>query len=911
MSDLNKNGQESNELNPADRQYHDTFDNLKNSEQQASFNYHPEDENTPNNPDLSRDEKEPGSGGSPYKKKTGNNKSIGNKFKLKAKKLVKNKLLMFGVGGGSGVIVFLLILLVLLVGSLKLPDVMQEIEGYEFATVTGDFNDSATRITEENLAVDATDESTWKGLKNTYDDGGEGSQVVEDSLWDKLSQYNPEAILNNLEESGAIKINFKYTTWGSKQWTGGEIDGEAYTVEDVTGIGKWIPGIRQLLQSNNEAATRSSFLDDLMQNEDVNALGPITKGRFFLTALDATDGSLAGELLYRFRNIGKKPMDTQQAQDEASLQAQQASQAADTVPDNAATSAISEGVEDYTATEDEDEKIPAAVATIVEDGGRDIAAEKSALSNFGGFVNDAVGFINPIYKIILPFCIVYDGSVQQSGPSIANQSGEEEDVFDKLASAADQQKQGDTTNTDGVELANAVKGTNAELGNITNSIPYQRSSGAEVNTAAIPSAEAGSDTSYLYSVFNLFNLSKAESNTLNKIVHPLCKLGTNVFVGLTLGAANLIALGATDGGAEPIEEGADTGTMAYIKVFVTNIKDELFEQIFKGSSPEDINELSNFAKFSRIFRFGFHNIVDELPKIAATLGVTWLAHIVIAERAGAGTNGFAQGSNLVDIADSGANIEANQIARTEFFGRPLTTPQIGQQIQNANHLVAEANASKSFTQRYFALTNADSLFTHLGITLGQYMHPAVISSFIKYCADLLNPSTYIGDLLSFGGIVHASVSPLNQVYGNIQFGWTKSEKALIDSSYSYYPLENQKILDESGEEATIANEYAVCFGYHYNPNGDGNMDPGAPDGDMQPDFSGDEPGSIATLITSQDIVRDNSGNVIANQGLCSPDNLGPNNNQFGPSMVFRWRLAMNYLATLKNLSEEQNITNGT
>jgi hypothetical protein len=128
-------------------------------------------------------------------------------------------------------------------------------------------------------------------------------------------------------------------------------------------------------------------------------------------------------------------------------------------------------------------------------------------------------------------------------------------------------------------------------------------------------------------------------------------------------------------------------------------------------------------------------------------------------------------------------------------------------------------------------------------------------------------------------------------YGNVQFGWSDDEENLIDSDNSYLPLENQEVLDRAaairpgdpngcaaGEAAEdcISATYGACF-----------------------------TDSIGTLLSSGDIQRDSSGNVIPNEGLCSPDNLGVDNPDYG-TLVFRWRLAMSYNTTLTQLTQEAN-----
>jgi hypothetical protein len=122
-------------------------------------------------------------------------------------------------------------------------------------------------------------------------------------------------------------------------------------------------------------------------------------------------------------------------------------------------------------------------------------------------------------------------------------------------------------------------------------------------------------------------------------------------------------------------------------------------------------------------------------------------------------------------------------------------------------------------------------------------------------------------------------------YGNVQQGYSDAEYALIASSNSYKsPSENQYVLNASNQEAQVQSTYAPCF---------------------------DD--SVATLLTTSDgngvpyLVRDAQGNVSQTNGLCSPQNLGPNNPTYG-DLVFRYRLTLNYNTTISTL---QNIANAT
>jgi hypothetical protein len=200
-------------------------------------------------------------------------------------------------------------------------------------------------------------------------------------------------------------------------------------------------------------------------------------------------------------------------------------------------------------------------------------------------------------------------------------------------------------------------------------------------------------------------------------------------------------------------------------------------------------------------------------------------------------------------------------------------------------------------------------------------------------STLLKPFTGIGWLstLFMGKTFAAAATDCNDNatdYGNVQFGWSQDEENLLQSNVTYRPLENQQILDQSGEEAAIASKYAVCFGYKYNPDGDGSFDPTDPNGDMVLNDGPGDDGSIGTVLSQGMIIRDVNGNVIdagdptqgTGYGTCSPTNLGyksgdplsVDSDSASPQyrdMIFRFRLAMSYDTTIDQLTSYESVSN--
>ncbi len=910
---LDTNPDEDLEASPEEDTSNGAAQDLRNSEENTGFykKSGSKSSKSSSSKDLAESETTSSSGESFYRSAGRKVGGIREGAKTRIKAIAKNKWAMGGAVGGLGSVAAVLVL-VIIAGSLKLPNVMSQIEAYQFANVTSDFANSSSKATEEALAVDATTSSTWQSLKEKF---ATNLSNIRESTWGRLDAYRPSKIIQNLNESGGLEINYKTNLFGGKQWTGGVLDGNTYSVQEVTGISKWVPGLNNVLKSRNAAVTRDQLISDIMQREEVSTLGVITKGRVFLNLLDATDGSLTGWLLNRFTGNKGQPMTDQEALDAASLEEEQATANGLATADNAVTSGVVKAEEAYKNQLAQDTSTQQGVTAIVNNGGEDAAANAAAgnaiSTMLGGPLNTALGVVDPLYAIFVPICIIYDGSVQQSGPMIANNINQQIDSFDQLAAEADQQKRGNLSNSDATALANAVRGTNAELGNITNSIPYKRASGQSFSTSGVQSVEAGSNGAYYYSLINAIGISGAAASFINKVVQPVCRVMTDPRVAIGVGVLNIAAAFVTFGQSEAYEQAAEQGAKSVVTAFSKYLVDQILSAEDKNIGEQLTTKVvvDNGGTLSRGIRALRLVGSDTGKKIVQITGLTLLANMVVSSRAGQAANGFAQGQTLINQADSGANIEANEVERTQLFGRPLMPSEVNNEVQNATNLIAKENASKSFYSRYFAMDNPASLLSRFATGLGNFLHPKVImADLLRLFSDLLHPLSLFGSISSLlgTGTAHAATEPPLLTYGNIQFGWTNTEKALINSNDSYFPLENNKILKDSGLETKIVQTYANCFGYTYNPNGNGDFAPTDPNGDLTPAMANMDPGSLATLITSGDIPRDSSGNVLYSGGLCSPQNLGVNNPTFG-DLVFRWRLAMNYDTTLDTLNNMQTV----
>lgn len=807
------------------------------------------------------------------------------RFKGHVGNFSKNRWLKISAMGG-GVVVIIIILLILIIGSLKLPDVMQHITGYEFARVTRQFSESAQSTTDEALAVEAANDGTYAALKDKY-------QGLRDNTWGKLDQYRPNKVIENLGESNNLELRYKTSKLTGRQiFVGGSINGQEFTVEQVSGVSKWTPGVNQIVKFKNQLAfNQSGFFQAVTEAQKANDIHVLVRGQVFRTLLKDTGGSLRGYLLSKFTSTNAI---TNEA--EAALDTYNATEAGPKTADNAVTQQVAEADQAVADATKEDSQNINKVKEIVANDGIDPAAQAAADAKLDpSFGTQALGVANPIYAAAVPICIVYDGSVQQSKPAIENQTKQQQNAFNNLAARADEQKAGGPPDGSGNagELATAISATNDQIGDISQSIPETRAAGGNVNTSSIPSAEAGAGGSFDYSIFNALGVPSGspEGLFINWAFGNACPVLTNLFVAGGIGLANIALAIVTLGSSQAAEEAAGQAASEGVSIYVKTLVQNAFQQLFAKQVVKNGVKTVERGFLNRAMRFTFKQGLI----VGATVGATEFAHLIVAARSGEANNGFAQNTDLVNEADSGANIRAGEYSRQGQFGRPMLKDEVAQSDQQDTQTLADQNRSRSFTDRYFAFSNADSLVSHVGLDLDRNVRGGIMASILQVATSLFKPMGSLATVVgSVSGSARAAPDPSTTHYGNVQFGWSEQEKNLINSSDSYKSLPNRAILDASGQEAAIAQKYAKCFGYSADSNGN-----------LTPDPNGDS--SLGSLLSNGDITRDSDGNV-TDSGDCSPSKLGPGNNTYGKHMVFRWRLAHRFNKTVEQLTDEQELT---
>jgi hypothetical protein len=415
------------------------------------------------------------------------------------------------------------------------------------------------------------------------------------------------------------------------------------------------------------------------------------------------------------------------------------------------------------------------------------------------------------------------------------------------------------------------------LGDVSSSNAEIRASGGTVNTSDELAAEASPDgqVSILDSI-----IPGVSPSVLDKLASNLCPALTNTWLAVGTGVVNIFATIFTGGEADADE----TAVAEAAQSTLGRVADTITTKLFTNGAGQFAGKAGDL-------------VTDAGVSTAEIAGATLLAKVIVIEHSNVLYDGLSENTDFTNEADAGGNLTANELERQQMYGRPLTNTEVAQSNINSQSEIAAKTRSQSFYQRYFAVSNVNSLLNKLGTTILADVNHSFFSSVLSHLGKIFSPSSLFSDIFSplTAKAALAQSTTDNSDYGNVQFGWSNDEVNLINSNPSYGPLENQLILTNSGEESAIAAKYGSCFS--------GNTTIGdlvsanAPDGENY-------------------LVRDDSGNVETNQGLCSPANLSyasPDALSFDASpqspqqhdMVFRWRLAMSYGNTLDQLTAEE------
>ena len=741
---------------------------------------------------------------------------------------------------------------VFIFGSLLIPDFTENMAALKFAKDARAQVQSVNQIEGEALANETASTGVKASIKSTY-------SKVRNNTWGKLDKWRPAKAIQSLQGNGKLTFldkNGKTTTSVNSQTRTIVLNGEEIAVPQTTLKGNIIVSpINTIKQRLNFYKT----LDQGLKAADPS-LSTVIRSAAARRIIGNFGGSLQGYIVSKF--VGKND---QQATEE--LQRETYNQVNDPSGiDGIASDEVKNVAENAKA--DMDGCVSDNNCLDALDNSGDTLSDKTVndiQASFNGntLASKLQSFIvgaNKTYAIVAPLCMIYDGS-RISSKTMDAQSDEQKRLATLMMSAGSQQQLGASAVNDAL-----LGALNKKLGDIGLSDVVKQADNQPVNNTT---GHLGTQQTAFgdYTEATLFDVALQGAPSVAKFfdkgADALCPILSNFWLGVGVGlstlVANFVSAGATSAAQDAVGEAASVS----IKAFMQQLTQRITTQFFTKKGIQDTA--------TSVFAFARKFTKDSVRQGAVIAGATYLAQLLVVTDMGGLHNGLAQGLSAANDATDGADQLGNQIMQQQYMGAPLTTADVAQSDADDQGFRQSGNAALGPMQRYFALDNSASLASRLILNVGPHLNHGMFADMFSSFGNMLNPLGF-GKLLSSitPRAAFAATVGSNTHYGTVQWGWTDAEYALINKNLSYQPLENQKTLDDSGKEDEISNKYSKCW-----------------------------TGTIGTLLADGDIQRDTNGNILpgANNGDCSPTNLGPHNPTYG-DLVFRYRLAQNYSNTL-------------
>ncbi|HSX23977.1 MAG TPA: hypothetical protein VLE74_02645 [Candidatus Saccharimonadales bacterium] len=748
------------------------------------------------------------------------------------------------LGGGS---IMFLFLLIFFISTLTIPNFMEHVTAYQFARTTRQFANSAGEIEGEKIMLDTASDTAYSGFIDRYS-GGRVSAIR-----DKVNSYRPEKVVDNLETKGRLTYVYEdgatVAGFTRQRLTAILLDGQEISASNPTLVGRLLHPIKTFTD-------KIDYRSDLKDGLEVSLNGRNTLVRS--SVAKAIRGRVDAKLVRWVRN--GKPDDPKNpdnyekdAKTAEQLNAEESYAVATDdgkAPRLAAGDTVTKAVEEgQTALLDAEEiclKDPACyedqAATGKPFSQKALTALDTALQS--DTLDKLASTFSTAGAVAIPLCLIYDGSVNNSKNTIDAQNDSNIRTFNSVAAVNGHQQSGQ--NISAPALNALIHQLNGKDG-IGASVPELRANNRPVDTTEFASAQASSSQSFTL-LDAIPGIPQVAINFMNNFADKFCPTLTNTYVILGLGAGEILIVAGTGGSVSLTDAG--------LKEFVTVALKDFFDE------------------------FSAKTFVTDLVKTGAKIGAaTELAKLIVASRAGSVHNGLARGKPITSDIDAGGNAMASYEEQQMLAGAPMNNADTAFSMLEDHQYLAHQQSRLPITQRYFALSNPDSLLTKVGTVAASYLNFTALSKTLGGLGHILDPLSSFAAIFSHWGtgtaVADSVVDKAN--YGQVQFGWTPNEEAKIASDASYqHPLENQRILDGSGKEDEIANKYKDCFEK-----------------------------TIGQLLSDKEIQRDTNGNVI-DSGLCSPKNLSYNNPDYG-DLVFRWRIAIRHQKTLDHLLDIQNV----
>jgi 6-pyruvoyl-tetrahydropterin synthase len=803
------------------------------------------------------------------------------------KKSTKVKLAAGAAGGTGGLV--LLVLFMMFIGSLVIPNFVQDVIGYQSNRMVREALHSKARVTKEKMALESSPKGVFQKAKAKYHDT---KGKVKEKFWNKFGKWSPQKVMDNLHTNG--KLNYIYSKpkgkHGRQVLKAIELDGKQIpvstadwgTLDKIAHPAKY--GKALIKAAHGRHIAINSLSADIREG--------LRGHNWLVRSLVAKQiRKEAGMVMYFFNAKDKKKYAKSTEKEADALATKEAEkyatgdgQVLKTAEERAkgSTEEIQDATDQAGKAELKCFKSLKCVKKLHANQGISKGLVEAITSIKHGFLKKAAEKLSGIYALAMPICMIYEGSIKKSGPSIDTHSKETMRSWGAVAGGADQLKKGSPYIT-----GREAGALSRKLGDTSKSNAYLRASGLTVNTTKTAGPQASASGTYKSAdIFNTF-LPGVVGNVASKIAGGACPVVTNLkFAGAMIGLQ--IAAFFT-GGGEIADAGLQTGKKLVSKTALKAIGKKIGEKVLEKGGKRTVVG-SFFSKgMSKAIGKGFSKqLAKGAAQIGATLAATLIARELVASYAGAQYNGAVRGVAYANQIDAGANLWYQEMERRGNFGVPLTPKQHAQVAVLDSAFHAKEMQSQSRYQRYFAVANPGSLFNNMAVSLHHNLNLSSISSYLASAVEALNPAKLFakfGSILQVRSKVFAASNQDIQDYNNVQWGWPVKQEQLYENSPKYAPFTNANKLQQSGKADKIAKKYGICYTK-----------------------------SMGTLLSGHGlkkekpaIYREENGKINPKKGTCSPKALGPHNKKYG-DLVFRWRICERDMAMVSENIHEQTVS---
>jgi len=765
-----------------------------------------------------------------------------------------SKKLLIGGGAGIGFLLISVLIVLMALGNSKNIQLAENITLWNMARTARSYRLSQAQAVTSGIESQVLEESGYNSLKTRWS---------ESSVKNALSKFNklrPTKLAQNLNSNLTPQFVEVDRNWlpGKKLIYKGDLTPDGVLIEPAES--KWY----KPRASIRDQVRRSIELEAYAEGELTNSNGLVrwSSTRKFLKSRGATLNwwkKKAGD--YKGQKLENAEYLTNKSAYDRSVRGDVSECTVPTICSSAKAGeeAVEQSVKESVGS-NTDEVLDKAATAFESKAGNPLPGVTKALS---------VGSV--VYSIALPLCIIYDGSLEKSGKNIDAKETSLTRTYMTVRSTADQQKAGATN-------SQAVGGLSKKLGDISYSVPQKRASGSQNATADInPGALPQTSNSGTFSLFNVFLGNFIPSGVLdvfNQKSETICKVVTDPKVGVVLVAGEAFALLFTGPGGAALKTASEGGIKEAISLLAKSVSARLLAE---GSVQGGGRILG--AKLLA-YSVGGKFLAKTAVTVGATIGATELAKNLVLSYSNAQNNGLETNGTYADQADMGGNIYAQQNNRELLYGRPLEQREVAESNIQDIAYINEINSKKSLQERYLALNNPNSLLSRVATSASTTFKfkDGFGATFSNIISSLRNsPGNLFGNIYGNQKVKAATVSGAGE-YNIVQWGWNNDEENLIRSNPDYAPLENDLILEASGNYEEIENEYGKCYTE-----------------------------TMGSLLSAGEIKREIDGQVKTNDGLCTPTNLGLKNPKYG-DLVFRWRLAKRNTNVFNGLLEMQDLS---